>query len=92
MSAAALSPSASAEDRTVRLGQVNLSFYAVVGGIVHEMLEQDGYKVEVTAGSHGDIFPKLGAGEVDILAAAWLPDAPLNAKVKDVTLHHRRAL
>lgn len=79
--------SANTEDRTIRLGQVNLSFYAVVGGIVHEVLEQDGYKVEVTAGSHGDIFPKLGAGEVDILAAAWLPDghAPLYAKVKDVT-------
>ena len=54
---------------------------------MQEVLEKDGYKVEVTAGSHGDIFPKLGAGEVDILAAAWLPDghAPLYAKVKDVT-------
>jgi glycine betaine/proline transport system substrate-binding protein len=87
ISAATLSPPANAEDRTIRLGQVNLSFYAVVGGIVQEVLEQDGYKVEVTAGSHGDIFPKLGAGDVDILAAAWLPDghAPLYAEVKDRT-------
>ena len=78
---------ATAEERVIRLGQVNLSFYAVVGGIVQEVLEQDGYKVEVTSGSHGEIFPKLGAGEVDIFAAAWLPDghAPLYAKVKDVT-------
>jgi len=78
---------ANAQDRTIRLGQVGLSFYAVVGGIVQEVLEQDGYRVEVTSGSHGDIFPKLGAGEVDILAAAWLPDghAPLYAKVKDAT-------
>lgn len=85
--AAALSLPARAQDRTIRLGQVGLSFYAVVGGIVQEVLEQDGYKVEVTTGSHGDIFPKLGAGEVDILAAAWLPDghAPLYAKVEDVT-------
>ena len=76
-----------AETNTIRLGQVSLSFYAVVGGIVQEVLEQDGYTVEVTAGSHGDIFPKLGAGEVDILCAAWLPDghAPLYAKVKDTT-------
>jgi glycine betaine/proline transport system substrate-binding protein len=83
-----LSPqAANAEDRTIRLGQVNLSFYAVVGALVQEVLEQDGYKVEVTSGSHGEIFPKIGAGEVDILAAAWLPDghAPLSAKVKDVT-------
>jgi glycine betaine/proline transport system substrate-binding protein len=79
--------SVNAQDRVIRLGQVGLSFYAVVGGIVQEVLEEDGYKVEVTSGSHGDIFPKLGAGEIDILAAAWLPDghAPLYAKVKDVT-------
>lgn len=78
---------AGAEDRTIRLGQVGLSFYAVVGGIVQEVLEKDGYKVEVSAGSHGEIFPKLGTGEVDILAAAWLPDghAPLYEKVKEVT-------
>ena len=78
---------AGAEDRTIRLGQVGLSFYAVVGGVVQEVLEKDGYKVEVSAGSHGEIFPKLGTGEVDILAAAWLPDghAPLYEKVKEVT-------
>lgn len=80
-------PLAKAENKTIRLGQVSLSFYAVVGGIVQEVLEEDGYQVEVTAGSHGDIFPKIGAGEVDILAAAWLPNghAPLYAKVKDAT-------
>ena len=85
--AVVLAASAIAEDRTIRLGQVGLSFYAVVGGIVQEVLEKDGYKVEVTIGSHGDIFPKLGADEIDILAAAWLPDghASLYAKVKDVT-------
>ncbi|MGE0053005.1 MAG: glycine betaine ABC transporter substrate-binding protein [Hyphomicrobium sp.] len=84
---AIISASATGQESTIRLGQVGLSFYAVVGGIVQEVLEQEGYKVEVTSGSHGDIFPKLGAGEVDILAAAWLPDghAPLYAKVKDVT-------
>jgi glycine betaine/proline transport system substrate-binding protein len=85
--AATFSSSGHAQDRTIRLGQVSLSFYAVVGGIVQDILEQDGYTVEVIAGSHGDIFPKLGAGEVDILAAAWLPDghAPLYEKVKDAT-------
>ncbi len=84
---AAASLPAKAQDRPIRLGQVNLSFYAVIGAVVHELLEKDGYSVAVTAGSHGDIFPKIGAGKVDILAAAWLPDAhaPLYAKVKDVT-------
>jgi glycine betaine/proline transport system substrate-binding protein len=58
---------------TITLGQVNLSFYAVVGGVVQELLGREGYRVEVIQGPHAEIFPRLGAGEVDIFAAAWLP-------------------
>lgn len=84
---ATLPNAASAQDRMIRLGQVGLSFYEVVAAVVQEVLEQDGYEVEVTTGNHGEIFPKLGAGEIDLLVAAWLPDghAPLYAKVKDVS-------
>ncbi len=57
----------------VRLGQIGLSFYAVTGGVVQEVLERLGHRVEVTQGSHAQIFPRLGAGEVDLLVAAWLP-------------------
>jgi glycine betaine/proline transport system substrate-binding protein len=64
---------ASAE--TIKLGQVSLSFYAVTGGIVQHILEKEGYAVEVIEGSHADIYPKVGSGEVDILAASWLPSA-----------------
>jgi glycine betaine/proline transport system substrate-binding protein len=59
----------------IRLGQVSLSFYAVTGGIVQHVLEREGYRVEVIEGSHADIYPKVGSGEVDILAASWLPSA-----------------
>lgn len=59
----------------IKLGQVSLSFYAVTGGIVQHVLEKEGYTVEVIEGSHADIYPKVGAGEVDILAASWLPNA-----------------
>ncbi|MGF1552955.1 MAG: glycine betaine ABC transporter substrate-binding protein [Paracoccaceae bacterium] len=71
----------------VRLGQVGLSFYAVTGGVVQELLEREGYTVETTVGSHAEIFPQLGEGEVDILAATWLPGghASLYAPVEDVT-------
>jgi glycine betaine/proline transport system substrate-binding protein len=62
-----------AQPGTVRMGQISLSFYAVTGGVVQEVLERLGHKVEVTTGSHGQIFPRLGAGEVDLLVAAWLP-------------------
>jgi len=57
----------------VRLGQISLSFYAVTAGVVQDVLERLGHSVEVTQGSHAQIFPKLGAGEVDVLVAAWLP-------------------
>ena len=57
----------------VVLGQISLSFYAVTGAVVREVLERLGHSVEVVQGSHAQIFPRLGAGEVDLLVAAWLP-------------------
>src|SRR5215467_6690794 len=69
------------------LGQVNLSFYAVVGGVVQGLLEREGYDVEIVEGPHATMFPRLGAGEVDIFAAAWLPrgHAGLFASVEEAT-------
>ena len=60
---------------TIKLGQVSLSFYAVTGGVVQHVLEKEGYTVELIEGSHAEIYPKVGSGEVDILAASWLPNA-----------------
>ena len=88
MVAASVTTSSAQDDQaTIRLGQVGLSFYAVVGGVVQELLEREGYTVEVVEGPHAEIFPQLGAGEVDILAAAWLPGghAALYEPVRDVT-------
>lgn len=66
-------PAFSQDGSGVRLGQIGLSFYAVTAGVVQEVLERLGHRVEVTTGSHAQIFPKLGSGEVDLLVAAWLP-------------------
>ena len=60
-------------DRLVTLGQVSLSFYAVAGGVVHDILERLGHRVEVREGPHEQMFPLLGAGAIDVMAAAWLP-------------------
>ncbi len=57
----------------VVMGQISLSFYAVTGAVVRQVLERLGHTVETVQGSHGQIFPRLGAGEVDLLVAAWLP-------------------
>ena len=83
----AAAASATDANQTITLGQVGLSFYAVVGGVVQEVLEREGYSVHVVEGPHAEIFPMLGAGEVDILAAAWLPSghAALYEPVQDVT-------
>lgn len=66
-------PARSQDGSVVRLGQIGLSFYAVTAGVVQDVLERLGHRVEVSQGSHAQIFPKLGAGEVDLLVAAWLP-------------------
>jgi glycine betaine/proline transport system substrate-binding protein len=86
MSVAAQTPTEDQKQKII-LGQVDLSFYAVVGGIVQELLEREGYDVEIVEGPHAEIFPRLGAGEVDIFAAVWLPQghAELFALVEDVT-------
>lgn len=80
-----LTPTAALEP--IKLGQVNLSFYAVTGGVVQEVLERSGQPFVLVEGSHGDIYPKLGTGEIDILAASWLPNAHagLYARVQDQT-------
>jgi glycine betaine/proline transport system substrate-binding protein len=56
------------------LGQVSLSFYAVTGAVVHEVLERLGHSVEVRQGPHEEMFPLLGQGAIDLMAAAWLPE------------------
>lgn len=60
--------------RVVTLGQVSLSFYAVAGAVVQDVLEQLGHRVELREGLHEEIFPLLGSGAIDVMAAAWLPE------------------
>lgn len=58
----------------VTLGQVSLSFYAVTGAVVQHVLERLGHPVVVRTGPHDEMFPLLGRGEIDLMAAAWLPE------------------
>jgi glycine betaine/proline transport system substrate-binding protein len=71
--AALAGPAGADEPGTLVMGQIGLSFYAVTAGVVQEVLERLGHTVETKTGSHAQIFPQLGAGQVDLLVAAWLP-------------------
>lgn len=62
------------ERRQIVLGQVSLSFYAVTGAVVQEVLERLGHTVLVREGPHEAMFPLLVSGEIDLMAAAWLPE------------------
>jgi glycine betaine/proline transport system substrate-binding protein len=59
----------------VSLGHVSLSFYEVTAHVVQIVLERLGHNVAMEKGSHAEIYPRLGAGEVDLFVAAWLPHA-----------------
>jgi len=59
----------------VTLGHVDLSFYEVTASLVQQVLERMGYNVAVKKGSHAQVYPLLGNGEVDLFVAAWLPNA-----------------
>lgn len=77
LSAAAFSGTLHAQGapkRPVTLGQVSLSFYAVTGAVVQHVLERLGHEVIVRTGPHDEMFPLLGRGEIDLMAAAWLPE------------------
>ena len=63
---------ADAQNNNIRLGQIGISFYAVTGGVIQEVLERLGHTVEVSQGSHSQIFPRLGAGEIDLLVRIGL--------------------
>lgn len=72
--AGASTPPAHAQSRPVVLGQVGLSFYAAVGGVVQEVLERLGHTVEVRQGPHEEMFPLLEQGAIDLMVAVWLPE------------------
>lgn len=63
------------EQNKIVMGQIGLSFYQVKGALIQTLLEEMGYTVEVKEGLHESMFPLLNSGEIDLLVAAWLPEA-----------------
>ncbi|RJX83371.1 glycine betaine ABC transporter substrate-binding protein [Pseudomonas sp. LS-2] len=59
----------------IRLGHIDLSFHAASAAVVQRILEAHGYSVVSSASPHEEMFQRYGAGEVDMLVSAWLPDS-----------------
>ncbi len=59
----------------IRVGEIGLSFHQVAAAVVLEVLERLGHDTAVSAAAHDEMFRRLAAGEVDMLAVAWLPGA-----------------
>jgi glycine betaine/proline transport system substrate-binding protein len=82
----------------VIVGQVNLTFYTVVAGVVLEVLDRLGHQTQVSEGTHPAIYARLGRGEVDLFVASWLPHAhgslhqPLAGQLTEVTTFYEDAL
>ena len=64
-----------AQSRFLTLGHVDLSFYEVTAKVIQSVLERLGYNIAVKSGSHAQVYPLLGKGEVDLFVAVWLPHA-----------------
>ena len=68
-------PNVFAQSRFVTLGHVDMSFYEVTSKVVQSVLERLGYNVAVKTGSHSELYPLLGSGDIDLFVAVWLPGA-----------------
>lgn len=59
----------------VTIGHPSLSFYEATAHVIGFVMERTGYQAAFESGSHSQIFPRVASGAVDLLVAAWLPDA-----------------
>ncbi|WP_299951486.1 glycine betaine ABC transporter substrate-binding protein [uncultured Ruegeria sp.] len=57
----------------VVIGSPPLSFYAVQGAVVGNVLSRAGASVSFVREFHETIYPKIGSGEIDVFVASWLP-------------------
>lgn len=57
------------------LGQIGLSFHIAAGAVIAAKLESLGHEVVLKEAPHEEMFRMFGAGEVDLVCSAWLPDS-----------------
>ena len=59
----------------IRVGHIDLSFHDAAAREVERVIEAHGHAVARSAAPHEEMFARLGRGEVDVMASAWLPSS-----------------
>ncbi len=59
----------------IHIGHIGLSFHQASALEVGKVLQAHGLKVDYSSAPHEEAFEMLGRGDVDLLAAAWLPSS-----------------
>lgn len=69
----------------INLGCLHHSFYEVAARVLAAELESAGQEIALQRGAHAELYPRLAAGELDLMVASWLPHlhAPFYEPVKD---------
>ncbi|MEG3178842.1 glycine betaine ABC transporter substrate-binding protein [Sphingomonas sp. RB3P16] len=60
-------------ENAVRVGHIDLSFHDAAAREVEAIIARHGHSIERSAAPHEEMYRRLGAGEIDLLVAAWLP-------------------
>lgn len=78
--------------KAVRVGHIDLSFHNAAAREVEATIVKHGHLIERSAAPHEEMYRRLGAGQIDLLVAAWLPAshgayiAPMLDAVEKVTV------
>lgn len=61
--------------KTIKVGQIALSFHRASAQYVKSILVKRGYEVSIEEAPHEKAFKMLQNGQIDILVSAWLPNS-----------------
>jgi glycine betaine/proline transport system substrate-binding protein len=59
--------------KTIRIGQISLSFHRASAAYITYLMSLRGYKAEISEAPHEAAFEMLANNEIDLLVSAWLP-------------------
>ena len=87
-----MSGTATTKPNFIRVGHIDLSFHDAAAREVEAIIVHHGHAIERSAAPHEEMYRRLGAGDIDVLVAAWLPAshgaylAPMLDAIEKVTV------